>query len=170
MSLEQRLENPSRVISLIGKADKKHVNHKKVVTFLKKKGLSDIKINKAYEEYYKQEGMYKITFNHRPLGFSIKPGPTANESHNQSLLTLVSSIQDERLIKLGLQIASKVHNIDGKCVYDWKYKDISRETHSLSSKDEPFYMVFKKVCCILATYLNISSMFIHNDIQRWCLK
>ena len=56
---------------------------------------------------------------------------------------IVSSIQDETNEKLGMKVASRVYEINGKRVDDLKHKDILK---LMAQQPTPFYVVFKEVC------------------------
>jgi len=57
-SMAERLESGDRIISLIDKAEIKRVAKKKIIHFLKKKGVSEQKIIEAYQKYYEREVCY----------------------------------------------------------------------------------------------------------------
>jgi len=107
---------------------------KKIIHFLKRKGVSEQKIIEAYQEYYKQERLYEITFNERPLGFSVIMDTRGKNA-------IVSSIQDENNLKLGMKVASRMYEVNGKRVDDLKHKDILK---TISSQSTPFYVVFRE--------------------------
>lgn len=130
----KRLESGGRILSLIKKAETKRVAKRKIITFLKKKGVSEAKIIEAYSSYYKEEGLYEITFNQRPLGFSVIMDTRGKNA-------IVSSIQDETNEQLGMKIASRVYEINGKRVDDMKHKDILK---LMAQQPAPFYVVFKE--------------------------
>jgi len=130
----KRLESGGRILSLIKKAETKRVAKRKIITFLKKKGVSESKIIEAYSQYYKEEGLYEITFNQRPLGFSVIMDTRGKNA-------IVSSVQDETNGKLGMKIASRVYEINGKRVDDMKHKEILK---LMAQQPTPFYVVFKE--------------------------
>jgi len=130
----KRLESGGRILSLIKKAETKRVAKRKIITFLKKKGVSESKIIEAYSSYYKEEGLYEITFNQRPLGFSVIMDTRGKNA-------IVSSIQDETNGQLGMKIASRVYEINGKRVDDMKHKEILK---LMAQQPTPFYVVFKE--------------------------
>lgn len=131
----KRLESGGRILSLIKKAETKRVAKRKIITFLKKKGVSESKIIEAYSNYYKEEGLYEITFNQRPLGFSVIMDTRGKNA-------IVSSIQDDTNGKLGMKVASRIYEINGKRVDDLKHKDILK---LMAQQPTPFYVVFKEV-------------------------
>ena len=137
----KRLESGGRILSLIKKAETKRVAKRKIITFLKKKGVSETKIIEAYSNYYKEEGLYEITFNQRPLGFSVIMDTRGKNA-------IVSSIQDDTNEKLGMKVASRIYEINGKRVDDLKHKDILK---LMAQQPTPFYVVFKEV----GLYINI---------------
>jgi len=112
----------------------KRVAKRKIITFLKKKGVSESKIIEAYSAYYKEEGLYEITFNQRPLGFSVIMDTRGKNA-------IVSSVQDDTNQKLGMKVASRVYEINGKRVDDLKHKDILK---LMAQQPTPFYVVFKE--------------------------
>eukprot|EP00486_Rosalina_sp_Unknown_P000938 CAMPEP_0201568432 /NCGR_PEP_ID=MMETSP0190_2-20130828/9505_1 /ASSEMBLY_ACC=CAM_ASM_000263 /TAXON_ID=37353 /ORGANISM="Rosalina sp." /LENGTH=600 /DNA_ID=CAMNT_0047989545 /DNA_START=112 /DNA_END=1911 /DNA_ORIENTATION=+ len=130
----KRLESGGRILSLIKKAETKRVAKRKIITFLKKKGVSESKIIEAYSAYYKEEGLYEITFNQRPLGFSVIMDTRGKNA-------IVSSIQDDTNEKLGMKVASRIYEINGKRVDDIKHKDILK---LMAQQPTPFYVVFKE--------------------------
>eukprot|EP01084_Bolivina_argentea_P299902 517002_1 len=130
----KRLESGGRILSLIKKAETKRVAKRKIITFLKKKGVSETKIIEAYSAYYKEEGLYEITFNQRPLGFSVIMDTRGKNA-------IVSSVQEDTNAKLGMKIASRVYEINGKRVDDIKHKEILK---LMSTQQCPFYVVFKE--------------------------
>lgn len=142
----KRLESGGRILSLIKKAETKRVAKRKIITFLKKKGVSESKIIEAYSNYYKEEGLYEITFNQRPLGFSVIMDTRGKNA-------IVSSIQDDTNGKLGMKVASRIYEINGKRVDDLKHKDILK---LMAQQPTPFYVVFKEVniayCLLLIAY------------------
>jgi len=101
---------------------------------LKRKGVSEHKIIEAYQEYYKEEGLYEITFNERPLGFSVIMDTRGKNA-------IVSSIQDPNNEKLGMKIASRMYEVNGKRVDDIKHKDILK---MIGTAEVPFYIVFRE--------------------------
>ena len=131
----KRLESGGRILSLIKKAETKRVAKRKIITFLKKKGVSESKIIEAYSNYYKEEGLYEITFNQRPLGFSVIMDTRGKNA-------IVSSIQDDTNGKLGMKVESRIYEINGKRVDDLKHKDILK---LMAQQPTPFYVVFKEV-------------------------
>jgi len=130
----KRLESGNRIVSLIKKAEQKRVSKRKIISFLKKKGVHEHKIIEAYSVFYKDEGFYEITFNQRPLGFSVIMDTRGKNA-------IVSSVQDESNEKLGMKVASRVYEINGKRVDDLKHKEILK---ILASQATPFYVVFKE--------------------------
>ena len=134
----KRLESGGRILSLIRKAETKKVAKRKIITFLKKKGVSESKIIEAYSKHYQQEGLYEITFNERPLGFSVIMDTRGKNA-------IVSSIQDDTNEQLGMKLASRVYEINGKRVDDQKHKDILK---LMAQQPTPFYVVFKEVLSI----------------------
>ena len=106
----------------------------KIIKFLKKKGVSENKIIEAYSSYYKDEGLYEIIFKQRPLGFSVIMDTRGKNA-------IVSSVQDETNGKLGVKIASRVYEINGKRVDDMKHKVILK---LMAQQPTPFYVVFKE--------------------------
>eukprot|EP00484_Ammonia_sp_Unknown_P020755 CAMPEP_0197024632 /NCGR_PEP_ID=MMETSP1384-20130603/5142_1 /TAXON_ID=29189 /ORGANISM="Ammonia sp." /LENGTH=746 /DNA_ID=CAMNT_0042453047 /DNA_START=51 /DNA_END=2291 /DNA_ORIENTATION=- len=130
----KRLESGGRILSLIKKAETKRVAKRKIITFLKKKGVSESKIIEAYSHYYKEEGLYEITFNQRPLGFSVIMDTRGKNA-------IVSSVQDETNEKLGMKVASRIYEINGKRVDDLKHKEILK---LMAQQATPFYVVFKE--------------------------
>jgi len=133
-SVVKRLESGGRILSLIKKAETKRVAKRKIITFLKKKGVSESKIIEAYSAYYKEEGLYEITFNQRPLGFSVIMDTRGKNA-------IVSSVQDDTNGQLGMKIASRVYEINGKRVDDVKHKEILQ---LMAQQPTPFYVVFKE--------------------------
>ena len=132
----------SQIISFIKKADSKDVyktSKMKTIKWLKKKGLSETTIIEAYNLHYKTYGLYEIEFRHRPLGFTITSGINGCDG-------LVSSITDERNIKLGLKIASKLHQIENKHVDGRRYEDITNTLGNYALGKNPVFIVFKNVC------------------------
>lgn len=145
----KKLESGGRILSLIRKAETKRVAKRKIIQFLKKKGVSESKIIEAYSNYYHQEGLYEITFNQRPLGFSVIMDTRGKNA-------IVSSVQDENNDKLGMKVASRIYEINGKRVDDLKHKDILK---LMAAAPCPFYVVFKEVCCcFLRLYVYIYGM------------
>jgi len=130
----KRLESGGRILSLIRKAETKKVAKRKIITFLKKKGVSESKIIEAYSKHYAQEGLYEITFNERPLGFSVIMDTRGKNA-------IVSSIQDDANGQLGMKLASRIYEINGKRVDDQKHKDILK---LMAQQPTPFYVVFKE--------------------------
>ena len=131
----KKLESGGRILSLIRKAETKRVAKRKIITFLKKKGVSESKIIEAYSTYYNQEGLYEITFNQRPLGFSVIMDTRGKNA-------IVSSVQDDNNDKLGMKVASRIYEINGKRVDDLKHKEILK---LMAAQPTPFYVVFKEV-------------------------
>eukprot|EP01084_Bolivina_argentea_P281197 481080_1 len=130
----KRLESGGRILSLIKKAETKRVAKRKIITFLKKKGVSESKIIEAYSAYYQEEGLYEITFNQRPLGFSVIMDTRGKNA-------IVSSIQDSTNDNLGMKVASRIYEINGKRVDDLKHKEILK---LMAQQPCPFYVVFKE--------------------------
>jgi len=134
VDIAKKLESGGRIISLIRKAESKHVAKQKTLQFLIKKGISESKVLEAYTEYYKQERLYEITFTERPLGFSVIMDTRGKNA-------IVSSVQNESNEKMGLKVASRIYNVNGKCVEGMKYKDILK---LISNQQLPFFVVFRQ--------------------------
>ena len=147
----KRLESGGRILSLIKKAETKRVAKRKIITFLKKKGVSETKIIEAYSQYYKDEGLYELTFNQRPLGFSVIMDTRGKNA-------IVSSIQDDQNQNLGMKVASRVYEINGKRVDDLKHREILK---LMSSQQCPFYVVFKEVYIICTLHLRFCEIHIY---------
>eukprot|EP01084_Bolivina_argentea_P046819 86233_1 len=125
---------PNYKPKLIEKAEFKNISQKSTITFLQTKGLSKIKITESYLQYYKQNNLYKITFNKRPLGFCViksKDGKNA----------IVSTIENDENINKGLQMSSYIYQISKKRVYNTNYKQILTE---IAKQQTPFHIVFKQ--------------------------
>jgi len=133
VDVAKKLESGGRIISLIRKAESKHVARHKTIKFLVKKGLTEAKIMEAYAEYYKQEKLYEITFNERPLGFSVIMDTRGKNA-------IVSTVQNENNAKAGMKVASRIYDVNGKFVYDMKYKDILK---IIGEQQLPFYIIFR---------------------------
>lgn len=130
----KKLESGGRILSLIRKAETKRVAKRKIIGFLKKKGVSEHKIIEAYQEYYSEEGLYEITFHERPLGFSVIMDTRGKNA-------IVSSVQDDNNKSLGMKVASRMYEVNGKRVDDLKHKEILK---LISACECPFYVVFRE--------------------------
>jgi hypothetical protein len=128
------LDSTERIFSLIAKAESKRVAKKKIIHFLKRKGVSEPKIIEAYQQFYEKEKLYEITFTERPLGFSVIMDTRGNNA-------IVSSIQTDQNDELGLKIASRMYEVNGKRVDGLKHKQI---LSIIASCECPFFIVFKE--------------------------
>lgn len=114
----EKLESGGRILALIKKSESKRVSKSKMIKFLKKKGVSQAKINEAYHEYYSRNDLYEILFTTRPLGFGINKDINGRNA-------IVTSIQkEEELNKKGLTIESVIYEINGKRVDNRKHDKI----------------------------------------------
>ena len=147
----KKMESEGRILSMIKKAESKHLSKNKIIAFLKDKQISESKIIEAYSEYYQQEGLYEISFLQRPLGFSVIMDPQGKNA-------IVSSIQDKVKIRLGMKLASKLHEVNGKRVDGMKHKDILK---LVAQQLTPFHIVFKKV------YLTIRFCAVFHALSDW---
>lgn len=137
-----RLEASGRVVDLIQKAESKRVVKRKIITFLKKKGLSEDKILESYSEYYDQNGFHEITFNQYPLGISVAPDEDGKNA-------IVTKNRDYGNMLMGLSVGSMIYEMGDSNntilfgrVDGLEYKDILRK---LKRQNPPFYIVFKEV-------------------------
>ena len=78
--------------------------------------------------------LYEITFNERPLGFSVIMDTRGKNA-------IVSSIQDGNNKRLGMKVASRMYEVNGKRVDGLKHRDILK---TISSQSTPFYVVFRE--------------------------
>ena len=132
-----RLSDPDLIYALIQGAESKRISKRKTIAFMRKKGVGADKMVSAYLQYYHENGLLEITFNKRPLGFSV-----IMDCDNKN--AFVSNIQNEELENegLGLKIGSKFHEINGKRVDGLRHKDILK---LINNQTIPFYIVFKEV-------------------------
>ena len=69
---------------------------------------------------YTKEGIYVITFNQKPFGFSAIMDTRGKNC-------IVSSIQNKSNITKGMTVASRVYSINDRIVIDWKHKEIIKK-------------------------------------------
>ena len=146
------LQCEQSMVSLIHKAENKHISKDKIKTFLQHKGASNTIIDTAYSSYYQQNGLYEITFYQRPLGFCVIPGQRNKNA-------IISTIEDESIKSKGLSIASRIYQINGDYVEDIQYKQILKQ---MSQQKTPFSVIFKQVNCTL--YIYTSTQYLHLSI------
>ena len=85
---------------------------------------------------YTREGIYIITFQCRPLGFSCI-------MDSQKKNVIVSSIQEDDNIKKGMKVASRIFAVNEDVVIDMKHREILKK---LAKFPTPLKIVFLKVC------------------------
>ena len=86
--------------------------------------------------------MYEITFDKRPLGFSVigdKKGKNA----------IIASIQDTKLSKMGVTLASMVHGVNGIQCRGMRHNKILK---ILTNAQCPFLVTFQAVLYQLYTH------------------
>ena len=158
---QEKAKEIRKVRVLIEKATRRKVPKRKIITFLKKKGISEESIIKAYTEFYVLKGLYEITFSKESvvrckgtLGFSMM---------DMSGHTIVSSIQDLENIKLLL--GSKIYEINGNLACD-KQHEVIREM--ISQQIVPFYIVFQEMEFVemQVTAGNVSKCMISGYIRQ----
>eukprot|EP01083_Nonionella_stella_P043845 118332_1 len=124
----------NRTVALIDKAETKGHSKKQIITFLKKKGVTASKIIESYSQYYAENGLYEISFDERPLGFSVIKGDNGKNA-------IISTIQNHQNVQKGMKIASSIYDINGKRVYDAHYGHILKE---FAQQKTPFYVTFRE--------------------------
>eukprot|EP01084_Bolivina_argentea_P249282 417231_1 len=140
---KQNLDNNAIIKFLKRNAEKQNVDKHKIVNFLKQKGISENIISQAYSNYYQEIGLYEITFDERPLGFSVTMDKRGNNA-------IVSRIVNDNNHRLGMKIASKVYAINGKHVFGQKYHNILK---LLSKIPTPFVVLFKENKSMLQKFI-----------------
>eukprot|EP01083_Nonionella_stella_P033921 92806_1 len=125
----------AKLMRLIRKAETKCVGKRKIVQFLKRKGVADDDIICAYAEYYTQDRLYEITFNQRPLAFSV-----IKDIHGKN--AVISSIQNHENIEKGMKIGSKIHEINGQMVT--RIAEHKKILKLVGQEACPFYIVFRE--------------------------
>ena len=134
----ERLESDGRVLALIKKSAKKRISKRRMSKFLKKKGVSQVKISQAYKEWYKQNGLYEVRFDSHALGFRIKYDQKEKSCY-------VSSIQNDQKNKslINLRRKSILYEINGTRIDDMPYDEIKGVFKKLNQKQPPFCITFK---------------------------
>eukprot|EP01084_Bolivina_argentea_P249280 417229_1 len=133
-----------KIISLIKNAEKQNFDKHKIIAFFKHKGISENAITEAYSDYYKETGLYEITFNERPLGFSVTMDKRGNNA-------IVSRILNENNKQLGMKVASEIYAVNGKRIYGQKHQHI---LPLLAQTPTPFMIVFKECQSVMQYFRN----------------
>ena len=131
----RRLESEGRVKNMLMKAEEKGVSKAKIITFMKKKGISEAAIIEAYREYYEGNNMYECSFNQRPIGFSVIKD---NDGKN----AIISSVQDDSNRTGPLKVGSRIQEVHHKRVVNMQHKEILK---IIARQPTPFYVVLKEV-------------------------
>ena len=138
INMAQRLrmmESRENILTIIRKAEEKRIGKTEIITFLKKKGAEIDKICDAYLIFYEEKGLYEITFNDKPLGFSIR------QQDNKGINAIVSSISNNVNKTVGLKIGHKIYEINGQRVDNTNFNLILK---CIKETSLPCYIVFKK--------------------------
>ena len=125
-----------KIQKLIQESERRAKTKHDIIELLKKKGISENQIIEAYSVYYETAGLYQITYNKRPLGFTVMMDTRAKNA-------IITSIQDEKNTALGMTVGSRIYEINGRHVYNLKHKKILQ---LMTQQSLPFHVVFKEVC------------------------